>query len=556
MDASATARADSGSLIGRLFPQYADNRRLSGYVLVVVAAGVALLLVAGGPLRHLASLPFLTWLAISVAAEFLWLETLSGDCTDSMASTVNFVVIFLFGNPLGLWIIGLSVLLATRFIQKRDWVRSMFGLGQMSITACLCGFVFHAWQRLPVTIGNIRSLSSLLGMLTTCAVYYFVNTGLVAGAVALQRRTSFRKTWFENYAFMNSIVSSVALFAMSPIVLVSYLAIGDPGVLLFFLPLLIVKNQNREYINLQKMTRALISTERMAAKGEMAAEVAHEINNYLAVLSGRTQLLLMRAGKAGDASMRSDAEIIRQQIVRMSTLAKGLLEFSHREIHVQTFDLNRLVEDTIDFVRPQNLFDGIALETALDPEAGEVVADAGQLQQVLLNLLRNAADAIRAARSSRDEVESGTGAAETSEFAEVAADPGPASSLPANPGGPRILAQTGKGRKGMIRLSVEDNGPGMTKEIQARIFEPAFTTKPDGHGYGLATCYRILQNHGGRIWVESEPGRGAVFILEFPRRAAQAGAGTSEAKAGADTRRAGGNASREPEGGAARKTGT
>ena len=107
-------------------------------------------------------------------------------------------------------------------------------------------------------------------------------------------------------------LSSSALFALSPILLLSYLSLSYPGVLLFFLPLVIVKNQNREYINLQKMTQAMIATERMAAKGEMAAEVAHEINNYLAVLSGRTQLLLLKADRIGDSSMRSDAEIVRQ----------------------------------------------------------------------------------------------------------------------------------------------------------------------------------------------------------------------------------------------------
>jgi hypothetical protein len=68
-----------------------------------------------------------------------------------------------------------------------------------------------------------------------------------------------------------------------------------------------------------------------------------------------------------------------------------------------------------------------------------------------------------------------------------------------------------------MRITVTDNGPGMAAETAARVFEPGFTTKDDGHGYGLATCYRILQNHGGKITVDSEPGRGATFTLEFPR---------------------------------------
>jgi len=79
--------------------------------------------------------------------------------------------------------------------------------------------------------------------------------------------------------------------------------------------------------------------------------------------------------------------------------------------------------------------------------------------------------------------------------------------------------RTARGPRGIVQVTVEDNGPGMTRAIQAKVFEPAFTTKPDGHGYGLATCYRILQSHGGRIWVESVPGEGATFHLDMPRRA-------------------------------------
>ena len=235
------------------------------------------------------------------------------------------------------------------------------------------------------------------------------------------------------------------------------------------------------------MTQALISSERMAAKGDMAAEVAHEINNYLAVLSGRTQLLLMRATRAGDEAMKGDAEIIRQQVSRMSALAKGLLDFSHKGVQLRAFDLDKLVVDTVDFVRPQNLFDRVELVTEVEAGAGEVQADPGQLQQVLINLLRNAAQAIRGAAPSPEEIHG------------------------------RIEVRTATGRKGTVRISVTDNGPGFPVESAAHVFEPGFTTKDDGHGYGLATCYRILQNHGGKITVQSEPGRGATFVLEFPR---------------------------------------
>jgi signal transduction histidine kinase len=507
---------EGGRALRRLLPRYAENAPLLGYVLGVWGVGCALALLFGGSLAGLFSVPFFLWFAISLGAEMLWLETLSGDATDSMASAVNFAVIFLYGRHLSLWIIGLSVFLATALIQKRDWVHSLFGFGQMVITALLAAFAFRLGHAGGITLESYRHPLVIASMILSGVVYFFANTFLVARAVSLERRIPFWATWRQNYGYRNSIVSTIALFSLSPLLILSFLSLGYPGVLLFFLPLLIIKNQNREYINLQKMTQALISSERMAAKGEMAAEVAHEINNYLAVLSGRTQLLLMRAGRAGNQAMCSDAEIIRQQIGRMSTLAKGLLDFSHKEIRVEPFDLNKLVRDTIEFVRPQNLFDGIELVPEIDPELGEVQADGGQMQQVLINLLRNAADAMRdqrrkhAAPDAKAEPEKGEEPAASGEgnLPETAA--------PASIG--RITVRTARASHGQVGVSVQDNGPGIAKQNMPRIFEPAFTTKPDGHGYGLATCYRILQNHGGRIWVESEPGEGAIFRMEFPRK--------------------------------------
>ncbi len=487
----------------RLLPKYAGNRRLLLYAAVVVAVGPFLLLKTGESAHSLMSVCFLAWLGISLAAEFLWLESVSGDCTDSMASTVNLSVIFLHASAPALWIIAVSVFLATRFIQKRDWVKSFFGLGQIAVTAWVCLRVFTAIQPAALDERVLREPATAVGMVAVGVCYFLVNTGLVALAVSLELRTPFLATWRTNFVYRNSLVSYVALFALSPLLVLSFLALGYPGVVLFFLPLLIVKDQNREYIHLQKMTQALISSERMAAKGDMAAEVAHEINNYLQVLSGRTQLLLMRAARAGDEAMKGDADIIRQQVDRMSALAKGLLDFSHKGVQLRVFDLDRLVLDTVDFVRPQNLFDRVELVTEVGAGAGQVQADPGQLQQVLINLLRNAAQAIREAAPSPEEMHG------------------------------RIEVRTATGRKGTIRVVVTDNGPGMAADVVAHVFEPGFTTKDDGHGYGLATCYRILQNHGGKITVQSELGCGATFVLELPRgMAAAEGRGATGSGAG------------------------
>jgi signal transduction histidine kinase len=448
---------------------------------VVLASGVALSFFSP-PLSRLASPDMWIWLLICLGAEFLWLETISGEATDSMASTVNFAVIFLFGHSLSLWIVGLSVFLATRFIQRRNMVKSVFGFSQMVLTTLAAGLVFEATASESWTLQSLRHPLSLLPCVAAFVVYTVVNTGLVSGAVALEKGMALWPTWKTNYGYRNFILSAVALFILSPLLLIAYLAVGYWGVLLFFLPMLIVKKQNQEYIELQRTTQALISTERMAAKGEMAAEIAHELGNYLAILSGRAQLLQAKAMRAQDAAMARDAQVIRDQVQNMSVLTKGLLEFSHKEVRLQETDLNELTRKTVEFLKPQNRFDNMDIQLDLDEGVGTWSVDAGQIQQVLINLIKNAADAIL-----EDGRQQGT-----------------------------IRVVTRREPDGSVLLVVEDDGPGVPPELRDRVFEPSFTTKKDGHGFGLSTCYRILENHGGRIWVEASPLGGARFVLLLP----------------------------------------
>lgn len=491
-----TANPPPPEWVRRWFGRYAENRRLMLYVSAVLGLGLCILVSAaclwarGGaffgptlPIYHI-----VLWLIFSLGAEFLWLETITGEATESMASTFNLAVLCLVPLPASIWIITLSVFLATRLIQKRDWVRSLFGLAQMAVTALVVGLVFLLFHQ----DGRITSVSSFstwqtgVAIVAMASVYFMVNTCLVTAAVSLDRGLPFWSTWRTNYAYRNSVLSSVAMFSLSPLLLMSFLTVNYAGVLLFFLPLLIIKNQNLEHINLQKATEALISSERMVAKGEMAAEVAHEINNYLGVLSGHTQLLAMKASRIGENSLQEHCDTIRKQVQLLSTLAKGLLDFSHKEVRIERFDLNHHILQTLDFVKPQNVFDGVTLTPVLEPDLGEVEADPGQINQVLINLLKNAAEAMRDHEDGR--------------------------TAP-----PAIEVRT-RTAKGTVRIEVADNGPGMPKAIAEKVFEPGFTTKNYGHGFGLATCYRILQKHEGRIWVESETGQGATFVMQFPKK--------------------------------------
>jgi signal transduction histidine kinase len=136
----------------------------------------------------------------------------------------------------------------------------------------------------------------------TILVYFLANTLLVSGAVAIESGRSLLRTWREEYLQTHSLLGSAALFFLSPLVVVSYLSIGYFGLIFFFVPLLLIKEAGAKNLALEKAKDELISSERLAAKGEMAAEVAHELNNYLAAISGRAQLLLMNLGSAEGTS--------------------------------------------------------------------------------------------------------------------------------------------------------------------------------------------------------------------------------------------------------------
>ena len=212
----------------------------------------------------------------------------------------------------------------------------------------------------------------------------------------------------------------------------------------------------------------------------MAAEIAHELNNYLAAISGRAQLLLMGIGKQPVEKTEESARIIAEQARNMGVLVKGLLDFSHKEIRKQPTRLNDLVRRTVEFIVPQNKYERIAFDLDLAPDLPEASLDPGQIQQVLMNLFSNAADSMNAAAR----------------------------------GDPRIAVRT-RVQGEEIRVVVEDTGPGIAAEVINKLFEPSVTTKPEGHGFGLSTCYRIISNHGGKITAENGP-RGAVFTLTIP----------------------------------------
>jgi two-component system cell cycle sensor histidine kinase/response regulator CckA len=234
-------------------------------------------------------------------------------------------------------------------------------------------------------------------------------------------------------------------------------------------------------------------SQKMEAVGRLAGGIAHDFNNLLMVISGYTEVLLDKLS-AGDP-LHLKAEAIQQASDRATTLTRQLLAFSRKQLlELKIIDVNAIVEDMERLLRPL-IGEDIELSTSLAAAVGCTRADAGQLEQVIMNLVVNAKDAMP------------SGGKICIRTASVMLDD---SYRPENTfikHGPYVM------------ISVSDTGHGMDRETQARIFEPFFTTKEKGKGtgLGLSTVYGIIKQSGGYVFVQSEHGRGTVFTIYFPR---------------------------------------
>lgn len=429
---------------------------------------------------------YAAWVVICILSESLWLPTLSGTGTVTMASTAGLAGMILWGQGAAVWIGAVSTLLAEVFVLRKAWVRATFNASQIAITtwmaceafALLGGPIGGIENAGPLPSGESTALRLALPTLALFGVYLVMNRALVSVAVAWSTGRPYRRVLREDWFYPERLLEDAAAFLLSPLVVISFKAIGYAGVVLFYAPLRMLHESHRRYLELRNAQRMLIHSERMAAKGEMAAEIGHELSNILGAIGGRAQMISKEIEHGDLEKIGRYAHIILEQSSRMEVMSKGLMDFSYAELSIERVDLTALLQRTVELMRSQNRFDGIEWNLQLASPSPELRADPGQLQQVLINLFLNAQRAM----------------AET---------------------GGKLRVVTRPAADDQVEIVVSDTGPGIAESDLPHIFTPFFS-RSGGTGLGLALAAQIVKAHRGTIDVASEAGKGATFTIRIP----------------------------------------
>ncbi len=271
-----------------------------------------------------------------------------------------------------------------------------------------------------------------------------------------------------------------------------YLVKGEIGSNLLVRAIRYAMERERVEQALRQSEEQLRQAQKMEAVGRLAGGIAHDFNNFLTVITGRSQLLV--EGLDAEDPLIRHARVIERTTERAAALTRQLLAFSRKQVvEPRILDLNAVLVGLHPMLR-QLIGENIDFAIVARASTGQVRADPGQIEQVVLNLAVNARDAMP--NGGRITIETDEVDLDESYTRwHVGVEPGP-----------------------YVQISVSDNGTGMDAETRSRIFEPFFTTKERGKGtgLGLATVYGIVKQAGGNIWVYSEPGLGTIFKVYLP----------------------------------------
>lgn len=323
---------------------------------------------------------------------------------------------------------------------------------------------------------NVIEETDPQGRLVLIAYTYFVHAPYVL--MVIKQAGEVLKSWYT--------LKTELFFIFSASVLIILLVV-------FKLTDLLVRSLRESEERREAAFRQMEHTHKLSSVGRLAAGVAHEINNPMAIINEKAGLMKDLIEYGSDFPEKdkflSLTGAILQSVNRCRSITHRLLGFARRmEVQIEVLDLNDVIRETLTFLEKEAVYRNITIDQELAEDLPQIASDRGQLQQVFLNLLNNALAAVG--------------------------------------DGGRISIVTRNKDADSVMISIEDNGCGMAEEVLSHIFEPFFTTKKtQGTGLGLPITYGIVKKLGGDITVQSQEGKGTTFTICLPRRLEEAAGG-------------------------------
>lgn len=240
------------------------------------------------------------------------------------------------------------------------------------------------------------------------------------------------------------------------------------------------------------MEKYVILSEKLVAKGEIAASIAHELNNYLAIASNNAELLSINIDREKYDKAKFNSKTIVENIFKIKRFVDNLMDFSKPDTEFISYDIKTLIEDLLFSLRIQPRFKRTHFTIDLGNNIPNLEMDVGQIQQVMMNILNNAADATeeRAIACQAEGLEHKREIAISASF---------------------------NSKTDEVIVEISDNGTGMTEKVLEKVFTMHFTTKKSGHGLGLSNCKKIIEQHQGSLLPTSVVGEGTTFTITLPR---------------------------------------
>jgi signal transduction histidine kinase/DNA-binding response OmpR family regulator len=245
--------------------------------------------------------------------------------------------------------------------------------------------------------------------------------------------------------------------------------------------LLLLEEAQRAYSRLRELQDETIELEKMATRGVMSAEIGHELNNFLGVVVGSVEMLQHHLNNGHFDKLSKYVDTVTATLTKIKSFTANLMDLTSISSKEEILDFDHLLGEVVEYLRPQKRFREVQILMPPEMAAVSFKADVTQIQQLLYNLFHNAADAT--ADCARREIR-----------VELERD---------------LNAET-------FHLTIEDTGVGFDPESLAKAFQQQFTTKESGHGFGLIVCRRIIDKHGGKLDIESAPGKGTRLSITFP----------------------------------------